>query len=565
MSDELVSAASGRARIKFLERNGTTNVAGAAAFALLVVLLGVRLTRGVDFSDESYYALYIDDWLKGSIATSTLLSIQQTAALIVYPASLLYTLLTGSSDGLFLFLRFLFLIGAAASASFWIIFLQRLGHRWMAWGGGILVLAFVPFGLPAPSYNTIGQQALTIALASFGCAALVEHRRQQFCWLAISACAWAVTTVAYPPLIAPCGCLCLLGLFHRDGSFPRPCLYAILVGSAICIAWFAVALSLSPNRFHDSIVFSLAIHDHDVAVRKLKFAIDRFQGNIAFSILFVIAIFNGLTSGLFPRFSRILFAVVIVSLFAIAPALFVRSHDAITLAALMGLGLLSGLRAGASRTERVIAYVYLTSLIAALTTCAAAFNSVFNFCIGGVPAAALAAVGRPAPKSSGLVGLLPLSAAILAVLPTSLFFYYGELPEMTASPRREIMANGFFAGLALNPGDTALIRLVQNSINPLLKPNQTVAIGGRLPGLLLAMPARVSMPHTFPLPPILTRKLLEKTEPFYRKPEHQPSLVLVYRDNYVATENPIPHFDERYAVEANFKAPLGELGVFRRR
>ena len=121
---------------------------GIAFFVLLVVLLGFRITQGADFSDESYYAIFIDDWLKGGIATSTFRAIHQTAALIVYPVALVYARLTGSSDGLFLFLRVLFLIGAAVSALFWVVLLKQLGHRLLAWAGGILVLSFVPFGLP---------------------------------------------------------------------------------------------------------------------------------------------------------------------------------------------------------------------------------------------------------------------------------------------------------------------------------------------------------------------------------------------------------------------------------
>ena len=132
---------------------------GIALFVLLVALLAWRITRGADFGDESYYAVFIDDWLKGSIATSTFRTIHQTAALLVYPAALAYARFTGSSDGLFLLLRVLFLAGAVISALTCVVFLKRLGHRLLAWAAGILVISFIPFGLPAPSYNTIGLQA----------------------------------------------------------------------------------------------------------------------------------------------------------------------------------------------------------------------------------------------------------------------------------------------------------------------------------------------------------------------------------------------------------------------
>src|SRR5690242_15875793 len=96
--------------------------AGLAGFALLLVLLAVRITRGADFGDESYYAIFIDDWLKGDIASSPFLTIHQTAALLVYPAALAYVALKGSSDGLLLLLRMLFLAGAVVSALCWVNF-----------------------------------------------------------------------------------------------------------------------------------------------------------------------------------------------------------------------------------------------------------------------------------------------------------------------------------------------------------------------------------------------------------------------------------------------------------
>src|ERR1700755_1139482 len=93
-------------------------VFGVSAMALLAVLIALRITRGVDLSDESYYAIFIDDWLKGGINTSAFLSVHQTAALVVYPAAWLYTKLTGSSEGLLLFLRTIFLLGAVVSSFF---------------------------------------------------------------------------------------------------------------------------------------------------------------------------------------------------------------------------------------------------------------------------------------------------------------------------------------------------------------------------------------------------------------------------------------------------------------
>ncbi len=544
-------------------RYGKAEATGVAIFALLLVLLAIRITRGADLGDESYYAIFIDDWLKGGIATSSFLDIHQTAALAVYPAALAYTALKGSSDGLFLFLRALFLAGAVASALCWVIFLKRLGYRLLAWAGGIFVLSFIPFGLPAPSYNTLGQQALTIALASFGVAALLDGRtREQIWWLIASACAWAVATVVYPPLIIPLGALCLFGLWYRDGCFPRPLSYVAMAAAAVCAVWSLVILSLTFARLRDALIFSSTNFDPDGWGRKLAFVQNIFGVNIPFSMLCVAAIGIGLTRHRLPLLARLATVAVLAALFATTPALYVRSHDAVTLAALTGLGLLSGLRTNASRTERVIGLVYATSLVAALTTSVTAFNSIYNFSIGALPAAALAVMGRPGAKFSSVVAALPISAAVAAVLSTSLFFYYGELPGQPLAPR-ERMADGFFCGLALVPNDAALIRLVQNRIDPLLENKPPIAIIGRLPGLALAMPARLSMPIAYAVPG--GDNWLSLQEAFYRQPGRQPLFVLIYLDPYFVPSNPMPRFDNDYALAEEVKTPLGHIEIFRRR
>jgi hypothetical protein len=537
---------------------------GLAGFAVLLVLLAVRITRGADFGDESYYAIFIDDWLKGGIASSSFLTIHQTAALVVYPAALAYVALKGSSDGLLLSLRMLFLTGAVVSALCWVNFQKRAGYRLPAWAGGIVILSFIPFGLPSPSYNTLGQQALTIALAAVGCAVLTENRhRQQLWWLVASACAWTVAVIAYPSLIMPLAALCLSALWYRDGTFPRPLVYIAVTGAAVCAGWALVISSLGFARLHDSLVFSSVNFDADGWNSKWNFVQNLLATNTLFLMLCVAAIGIGMTRHLFPLFARLATAAVLVALFAFAPVLYARSHDAVTLAALTGLGLLSGLRTNASRPQRAIGLVYAISLLAGLTTSVTAGNLIFNFSIGALPAAALALMDDPGRKLSRIAEALPVGAAIAAILSTSLFYYYGELPEQP-SARRERMADGFFAGLALLPDDAALIRLVENRIDPLLKGSPPVAIIGRLPGLVLAMPTRLSMliPYSAPAN---SDKLLSAYDSFYRQPGRQPLFVLIYRDPYFAPSNPIPRFGIDYALVEEMQTPLGQIEIFRRR
>ena len=545
----------------------TADWAGMAAFAVITLLIAARITNGIDLSDEAYYAIFLDDWLKGGIGTSTFVTLHQTAALIVYPAALVYSTLNGSSDGLFLFLRILFLIGTIISAAFWTLCLFRLHNHAAAWAGGVLVLAFIPFGLPAPSYNTLGLQALICALASFGCAALaVPRSREQFWWILASVTAWAVATVAYPSLVVPLAFLCLLGLLHGQQRFPRPWFYLTLLGVALSVAWAVVVASLSFQRLYDSATYHYVITDTAGLGRKLGFALGILQGHSFFAILCVAALVIGVFRQRMGAFlTALASAAVIASLFLSPPALFARSHDAITLATLFGIGLLSGLRPGAGAVDRAIALVYATSLVAALTASASAYNSVVNFCIGAVPAAGVALVGRPSSGRANWIGALPTACAIATVLSTSLFFYYGEMPGRPI-PARERIHDGFFAGIAAHPDDSTLLRLMRDEVNPiLLTAGGTAAVIGRIPGIILASPARLTMPLAFPLMPTISQEGLARTRSFYEHSKAQPQVVLVYRDQYFEPVNPLRLTSEDWTPVADFKTPLGHLGVYRRR
>jgi hypothetical protein len=548
-----------------VQKQRTADAAGAIMFLFLAAVLIIRVTKGVDLSDEAYYAIFLDDWLKGSIASSSLLMLHQTAALIVYPAALLYSAIKGSSEGLSLFLRGIFLLGALVSALAWVLFLRKLEYRLMAWAGGLLIFAFVPFGLPAPSYNTIAQQALTIALASVGSAFLSNRNSEQCFYLIASAFAWAIATVAYPSMVLPLGTVCLLVIFYRNDCFFQVWFYVIAASALTCLAWALVVSLLSFSKLQDSLFFQAAMNDVGGWNRKLSFAIDVFRANATFTVLVLIAIIIGLIRRLAPLFAQFASVVCIALLFATPPAFYVRSHDVVTLATLTGLGLLSGLRRGSSPHDRIIALVYVTSLVAALTTCATAFNSVFNFSIGALPAATLAMVARPSPRSPSFLTAVLTATGVVCVLSTTLFRPYGEIPERNASPRERI-SNGFFAGLAANADDLALIRIVQDHISPMLGPDQTLAVVGRLPGLVLVTRARLSMLSAFPMSPPVNARVLAMTSDFYEHPENQPFLVIFYYDRFLEFLNPLQaHFEERYVRVDEFTTPLGHLEVFRRR
>ena len=107
----------------------------------------------------------------------------------------------GGECGLILFLRFIFLAMAAIAALCQYWFVSRLRGKAVAWSSALLVLCFIPFSLPAPSYNTIGMFGMLSALACFGVATFARPRAQYSAVAAIlSGLAWMAAIIAYPTM-----------------------------------------------------------------------------------------------------------------------------------------------------------------------------------------------------------------------------------------------------------------------------------------------------------------------------------------------------------------------------
>jgi hypothetical protein len=542
-------------------RRDPAQALGWLALAAVLVAMALRLPVGLDLSDEAYYAAFIDDWLKGSIRSSTLSTLHQTSALVVYPAARLYALATGGTDGLYLFLRTVFLLGALASSAAWLVFMRRLGETTLAPFAAALVLAFIPFSLPAPSYNTLGQQGLVIALAAYGCAFLATGRHAQLGWGSVAAMAGAATTVAYPSLAVAFATLGLLTLvFHSQ----RWLHLALMATAAAVIGGIAVA-SLSPQRLWESVVYLNAVNDAGGLARKVEFSLGLLQRYPGFAALAALSILVGLLRPWVPGwFTTLAIGLIALATLLYPPALFSKSHEVVTLAALGGLGLLAGLRPGADPRARLFAILYATSLAASLAITLSATNAIYNSCIGLLPAAALALLTvQPERRTSATwAQVFATLASLGAILTSSLGDHYGELP---GASRQRIDA-GFYAGISARPHDLALLDLIRSRVNPLLVAEPTIAAIGRSPGIILETPARPLMLTVFPLQPNVPQAGLEATARFYSVPAHRPAVVMIYKDPYFEPLNPIgPEFESWYRPVETVATPLGTLSIFARR
>ncbi len=540
------------------------NLGGFVLAVALVAGLVWRLPLGIDLSDEAYYAIFIDDWLKGGIASSALITLHQTAALLVYMPIRLSAAIRGSAEGRLLQLRGLFLTGQLIAASFWLLLLLRLRTPFVAWLGACFVLANIPFGLPAPSYNTLGQQGLTVALATLALALL--NRDRFGLWAILSSLAWTIALVAYPSMVVPLA-TCLLVLLStgpRD-RFWWTYLLAIVVFQVA--AWTLVASALSLDRLLASARYLSAINDVGNLPRKIDFSLGLLQHNPTFTAACVLAVVVGVIRN---RIGSTVTAVAIAALVGVLltrpPCLFGRSHDALTIIALTGFGLVPALwRKMAAPQEQIIALVWAISFVAGLTTMATATNSLFNFCVGAAPAAAVSlAALRPTGRVSFGSTIIAYGAGLTGILATSLFFYYGNPPDR---PRPDtVVADGAYAGLRGQPDQVAVIDWMAKQVSPLAEPDKTIAFFGRIFGLILATTARPLMPGVYPLSGTIKPEGLETTRAFFDPAEHRPKLVVIFRDVYIDPVVPFAtKLDQWYQRVGVKDGPIGRFELYRRR
>jgi hypothetical protein len=542
----------------------------SALFVASVGLLAWRITRGVDFSDEAYYAIFLDEWLKEGIARSPFLILHQTSALLTYPFALAYHAVVGSTAGLLLFLRCLYLAGATLSALVLVRCLRDVWGEPPRWLVGALLVVFVPYNLPAPSYNTMGLQALLVACSAFACAVLAAERgARSFAWLVVSAAAWAVAVMAYPPLLLPLGALGLGMLLVLRPSRRFMVRYAILVGACQALTWSVVLAVFGARRIADSVTYQSGL----AASRPLGAVFSNVGQLLAhnpwFAAILVIAVLVGLLRSRLPAWAiAATEAACFVALLLLPPALFHVSHGIVLAAALGGIALLADLRPGATLAARLLSLLYATSWIASLAMAGTAALGLLKIPVGALLAAAIAvAAAAKRGSAAGRPRLAALPAFVLwGALAAGMFdTYYAEPPGLRPQARWRI-DRGIYAGLAAAANDFRLWRTAEDVLRKHERPGDTLTVLGRYPGLCLLgqAPIRALVPYSLAEPS--QAAATRTTYRYYAAPENRPSLVLVHHDPGFPIISPFaPDFDNWYALVDARPTPLGRLEIFRRK
>ncbi|MDO8964169.1 MAG: hypothetical protein Q7W30_06715 [Coriobacteriia bacterium] len=207
---------------------GTVETA-AGVLAILVSLAAVGVTvwrafYGADFIDESFYAVVSYRFAMGARPFIDQTDPHQLASLLMAPFVKLHLLAFGDTTGILLSLRMAWLAMNAGASALWFVLLSRTIPRRLALLASATTFSFIPYMIPAPSFNTLpvlfGSAAL--ALVGLGLGAEPPARR----WLFVgSGALFGLAAFTYPT-IAIAAVLALAGVAWLTRSWKEPALVA---------------------------------------------------------------------------------------------------------------------------------------------------------------------------------------------------------------------------------------------------------------------------------------------------------------------------------------------------
>ncbi|MCI8744492.1 MAG: hypothetical protein HFI25_02290 [Lachnospiraceae bacterium] len=159
-------------------------------FTACLFLIGLtfiwRAFYGVNYNDEMYYADSLYRLFQGDVYLVHDWQLHLMSCIPAYPFYALFRLITGSNDGVILFLRILYVIFQLTVA---LVCFLRLRH--LKWGGllvSLLYLLFTPFNIASMSYNTMGLGFAMLTFAILSGPKKHPARDYVFCGICFALC-----------------------------------------------------------------------------------------------------------------------------------------------------------------------------------------------------------------------------------------------------------------------------------------------------------------------------------------------------------------------------------------
>jgi hypothetical protein len=518
-----------------------------ADLSAVAVILGVgllffwiRLPMGVDLTDEAYYVTHALEWLRKGFVGSTNLNLQQLSGLPTFPIVWLWHSFSGGFDGVILMLRWVYAVLALATSLFLYDFLRHICPRPVAVLGALMAIGFVPFGLPAPSYNTIAMFGAASAIALLGSSLLISSSDDlpvgAVIRLLASAVLWVIVGIAYPTLVLAPALTVGLALWLMRERWRLLSVYACLiaasgvVGAALLILVFGVERLLAMLAFTSG-----SAQLGNLFIWKLSFSLQRLMSQpLPFAALVAMAVVPVSFYAFDQRWRAVglcaVFVACLAGVMAGGAIAYIKAHDVMILAllcAVHGAALLSGPSPGAAITRIVVGGGFFAGLITGYT----ALYSIFNVPVGSFIAVA---VGLAALAHRDAAGAhwraIPLVLCLTVVGGLSLVRLYGEVTGYWPAQRVQVEA-GPFRGLWTAPEMHGYVQAVEGALSEEVRETETMTVFGPLAGLYLLSKG---IPHglsTWPMNHTMGPMARERWDRFLTL--HPPDLIAYYDDQWI--------------------------------
>ena len=473
----------------------------AAALLLLVASLVRRIGLGVDVQDESFYVATAYRFAIGDRPFVDEVFIHQTAALLTAPIAHAHLALVGSTDGIIVGMRAAYLafsLGVAATAAFVLSHLVRTPHALLV---GAACAAFVPFGIPNLSYNTLGFGFLTCGTLLGALAAFHDRARGGLVPPIAGGLLLGLGVFTYPPLALVAPVQVLAVFFATRGRAPRAAWAHLLASVAAGIAGAAALLSFGWENVAASIEATNVIANKGGGERKLAFLANDILRWVVRqpAALLLAGLLAGLARSRWRRAVPLLaigVPLALASVGGVDPV--VRGHLQVFQLAL-ALPLL--VRAANLDTDerRFCLLASVGCLVAAPLVSYTSTNGLVNAGITCVPAmlAALAATVATVERANvsgprALANALPAVPAVLFLLVLQASYATSVYP-MGSPPTREqtaLVEDGPFAGIRTTERRARVIDALQGDLDRFVDANDGILFFDALPAGYLMTPAR---------------------------------------------------------------------------
>ena len=518
------------------------------AWLLFTVAFLWRLTLGVDHSDESYYAIAPVSWTRSNPVDTGNLSIHQFSGCITYPLIQAYAWITPSLHGLILFLRCLYAIASFTTAyCAW----RLLRHHFPSPCCVLISMSislFIPFGLPAPSYNTLG--ALGCLSSLFLILSVLDERRRDIrhqisstdllvCF--VSAAALAVGIVSHPILLFlfPIMGLCLVIAYRND--FRIIVMWAIFVSViGLFVGLLAIHHLGGPTQIRAMLAFVGSFDNTLGIVSKAKLAAALLGKDLTYCLVLATLMVFGCVRAIFPaRMVSIGFsiALTIASIWCASrwtgiPVLFGRGHDLVFLLTAASLPELIAIAFRKNDISPVFPVIFITGIFGGVLIGTSATHALYNFPLLGI-ACVVAGFGircRPDNWANSLAETI-LAAGVFCMLGFASYQQvYGEGIGTHLLTQR--INHGPFAGLLTKPAKAKLMARMEAAIQAIPDDVRSVDCFGRLPGMYLHTPYELRSPFPYPLEEQLTARTVPFLEQWYANNSFKPDAIIWFRDAF---------------------------------